>query len=413
MDHDEEKDFIRSFTNFKYKPLYNLLCKQIEKENIRLTLTEKFLVFASFYKTYYEHISSINKSTEREIIFSNFPIIFSVAENIQIFYKKLYKNYFREVYFIESKYFKNIQKILKSNNVKFNYFDYQDQYDNRLTIIYFDIEKENAVFITDLFRKYVSKFNNFTIIYSLDTSIIYKKQKIYWIPAITPVNGIINLDLNKRIAEYNHSFREDLNNIYRSSWEANFARILKYFNIDFKYEELILKLNESWYIPDFIIKDTIVEIKGFWDRRSLDKLLQFTRLYSSYKLLLLDADIYYFLDKYFSDKIIFWEKNKLCLHSTIINIDKMDLSLNLQTNEKLFFKIYNKKDVILENCTGEKVGKLTAEWSLVYQNKINLGLSFSITILSIEDLTFKIKIKPETKHHFDYNKFIKVIKGGL
>ena len=72
MEHDEEKDFIRSFTNFKYMPLYSLLCKQIEKENIRLTLTEKFLVFRVFIK----HIMNIALQSISQLRGKLFLIIF-------------------------------------------------------------------------------------------------------------------------------------------------------------------------------------------------------------------------------------------------------------------------------------------------------------------------------------------------
>ena len=63
-------------------------------------------------------------------------------------------------------------------------------------------------------------------------------------------------------------FRKDINLYVRSTWEANFARILLYLNIEFEYENNVfyfnIENNSHSYRPDFFIKrkNMYYEIKG-------------------------------------------------------------------------------------------------------------------------------------------------------
>src|SRR3990167_3875993 len=49
--------------------------------------------------------------------------------------------------------------------------------------------------------------------------------------------------------------REDLNQYFRSNWEANYARILNLENKVWKYEVKTFQLSEGSYTPDFWIED--------------------------------------------------------------------------------------------------------------------------------------------------------------
>ena len=101
---------------------------------------------------------------------------------------------------------------------------------------------------------------------------------------------------------FKKGFRSDLNRGFRSAWEANFARVLNYLNINYDYENqrAAFKLtgkegNEKYkfasaiYLPDFILEDgTIIEIKGEINYRSLANIALFRELYpEQYKKLLL------------------------------------------------------------------------------------------------------------------------------
>lgn len=65
---------------------------------------------------------------------------------------------------------------------------------------------------------------------------------------------------------FKSGFREDLGHYVRSSWEANFARVLKFLKINYEYEKQTFLLKDgTTYTPDFYIpnKKTFYEIKGW------------------------------------------------------------------------------------------------------------------------------------------------------
>lgn len=74
--------------------------------------------------------------------------------------------------------------------------------------------------------------------------------------------------------------REDLGQYFRSTWEANFARILNYQGKEWQYEPATFTLGENIsYTPDFLVDGIFYEIKGWWDSRSVKKLLLFREKY--------------------------------------------------------------------------------------------------------------------------------------
>jgi len=91
----------------------------------------------------------------------------------------------------------------------------------------------------------------------------------------------MSLSAAKRVREgrlRNHrgrgGFREDLGFYVRSTWEANFARILKLQGKDFEYESESFTLSDgTTYTPDFKVDGIFYEIKGYMTdsaRRKLD-----------------------------------------------------------------------------------------------------------------------------------------------
>lgn len=129
--------------------------------------------------------------------------------------------------------------------------------------------------------------------------------------------------------------RDDLGDeIYRSAWEGNFARILVSFGIGFEYEPKTfyfpLKRGAIAYTPDFYLTKTkeYVELKGWLDPKSATKLTRFKKYYprefadmtfviSKYskaakelheKLEFKDLVFYEDLDKIYSPLIPNWEK---------------------------------------------------------------------------------------------------------
>jgi DNA polymerase III alpha subunit/intein/homing endonuclease len=65
-------------------------------------------------------------------------------------------------------------------------------------------------------------------------------------------------------------FRKDLGHFVRSSWEADYCRVLNYHGIEYKYEPETFDLGEVSYTPDFYLprEDRYVEIKGWMTEKS-------------------------------------------------------------------------------------------------------------------------------------------------
>jgi len=109
-------------------------------------------------------------------------------------------------------------------------------------------------------------------------------------------------------------FREDLGHFVRSSWEANFARLLKFLNRDYKYEPrrfvfVLSSGEETSYLPDFYIVDLnrFVEIKGFWREGHREKLRQFLSAHPEIELDVVGANEYALLEEKFSKLVPNWE----------------------------------------------------------------------------------------------------------
>ena len=72
---------------------------------------------------------------------------------------------------------------------------------------------------------------------------------------------------------------------FRSNWEANFARILNAYQIQFEFEPKVftfpIKRGTKGYTPDFYFPktDEWVEIKGYLDDKSKIKIKRFKRYY--------------------------------------------------------------------------------------------------------------------------------------
>lgn len=82
-------------------------------------------------------------------------------------------------------------------------------------------------------------------------------------------------------------YRKDIDLNVRSSWEANFVRVLKIYKIDFEFEPTVfpfpIKRGTKAYTPDFLLtrNNEWIEIKGFLDDKSKIKLKRFKRYFPS------------------------------------------------------------------------------------------------------------------------------------
>ena len=94
---------------------------------------------------------------------------------------------------------------------------------------------------------------------------------------------------------YKAFFRKDLNCYFRSSWEANYARILNFEKEKWVYEKDHFELsNETTYTPDFYLNNMnlYIEVKGYWRDDAKEKFLLFKKEYSKLKIKLIEEEQY-------------------------------------------------------------------------------------------------------------------------
>ena len=111
-------------------------------------------------------------------------------------------------------------------------------------------------------------------------------------------------------------YRNDLNQYFRSAWEANIARLLNHFNIIWKYEIKRFNFDKEVsgvisYQPDFYLPqyDIWIEVKGWMDAKSIKRLELFEKYFPCEykKLFLIDEKVYNDLNKIYASSIKNWE----------------------------------------------------------------------------------------------------------
>ena len=77
---------------------------------------------------------------------------------------------------------------------------------------------------------------------------------------------------NVNFGSKNDGHREDLGHFVRSTWEANFARVLNYLIIKYQYEPKRFQTPYGSYCPDFYIPkwNLYIEVKG-WEKNDLQR----------------------------------------------------------------------------------------------------------------------------------------------
>lgn len=194
----------------------------------------------------------------------------------------------------------------------------------------------------------------------------------------------------------NVGFRKDLGIVFRSTWEANFARILNYLNINWKYESEWFDLKSDYftgsYCPDFILDDNvIIEVKGFWDSYSRKKVKCFKANFKQYRLLTLDSDIMNSLCKLYSDKIENWEECDIANSSHKIHMVGINIPSRKKYNQLLqvgdSVKLVREKDNIYDGnaikvLDNDKnmLGYISAEWSSIFSDKMDIGIEYDATV---------------------------------
>lgn len=223
---------------------------------------------------------------------------------------------------------------------------------------------------------------------------------------INDAKGEVKAYSYNRKKKANAGFRADLKRCFRSAWEANVARAFNLCGIEWEYEREIYDLTEDLsYLPDFFLKsDTIVEVKGFWNIKSRKKVQFFREKHPEIKLLLLDFDMYPTLNNMFKNVIPEWENgDKEEQKKQIIQIvgtkfyvspERMKtikigdmVSLQREPENK-----YDKNAILATTKDGNPIGHVSADWSFIYSQKMDMGMTYTGTVKAIEKSKIDVEI---------------------
>lgn len=238
-----------------------------------------------------------------------------------------------------------------------------------------------------------------------------------------------NIDkLEKYSEHFKQGYREDLQMEFRSSWEANIARLLNYLKIEYTFEKDMYKLNRDnikykfssgVYVPDFILKNgTILEVKGNYDLRSLCNLKLFTELYPNENLKVIDSDIYYLISKKYSDIIKNWEEKASVTSFTIpvvgINIkDRKSFVEKLNIDDALYLERelnndYDKNAIKVLDEDNNHIGYIPSDYAVIYAPKMDAGIKYTLKLKRKEDKKLEVFIKANNLEEIDITSIIEV-----
>jgi hypothetical protein len=209
-------------------------------------------------------------------------------------------------------------------------------------------------------------------------------------------------------------FREDLNAGFKSTWEANIARILNYQSVQWEYENAIRSFSTELgaYIPDFIVYREnivqIIEVKGRWDFRSVKKVTSALSQVKKEKIIIIDSDFYSLLDQKYKDVIPNWEKSSVVsgdleLPVVGITLGKRKSNVkNLKIRDSLKFvrepdNPYDPNAILVLTSDNEEIGFVAKDWASIFSFKIDHGFTYEVTVNGIEEKVVKIKVKTEEK----------------
>lgn len=224
--------------------------------------------------------------------------------------------------------------------------------------------------------------------------------------------GKLGINVHYRELEDNrkseHGFRLDLNGNYRSSWEANLARILNYLQVPFEFEkqgfDVEFDSRGYYYLPDFFLSDNkIIEVKGFWNTDSRNKVKAFSETHPEYELLIIDGDMYTTLSQMYAKQIPQWEFDNVHFTKETLPVvgitlpKRRDFVKKLQIGDKV--QLVREKDndydanaIKVLDSNNNHLGYIASAWAFIYASKMDVGMTFEAVVEKIEPKVLKIKV---------------------
>ena len=187
--------------------------------------------------------------------------------------------------------------------------------------------------------------------------------------------------------------REDLSGKFRTSWEANIARVLNYCGIHWQYEPQYFSLDlkninttiTPQYLPDFVLNDgTIIEVKQNWDKRNAEKMQIVMSQMNERKIVIIDSDYYRCIQNVFSDKIEEWEfedniRTTYQIHIVgITKPERKEFVRHLVQGDELFVELSKDNTLILvKDTSGNVIGNVSKSYASIFLPKILAGFQYS------------------------------------
>lgn len=201
-------------------------------------------------------------------------------------------------------------------------------------------------------------------------------------------------------------YRKDIKREVKSSWEANFIRVLNLWGFAWEYEKESIQLAHGYYIPDFTLrdkKDFVFEVKGWFDARSLKHISALKKEYPNKILKVIDNDIMYVLERVYGKDISGWEKGSYSKGEIIpvVGITRNNRTAvrdNLKDGDRLLLvreknNSYDRNAIKVCNEANEQLGYVSADWACVLAPKIDYGFIYTSNITSIDDKVIKVNIR--------------------
>lgn len=419
-----------SLTN-AYKDLKNEIDKQIQIGNLNCEEGKNIIFFAA--STYERYVNNGEHSNSIKICLQQNPVPMSVLDIIK-FQKSCSKQYF--IVFEKDK--KETQEIFLKFNISPAIFEIK--VDNALQIVFVFVEE----FTSQESYKNREEHIGHRIFHEIERHMIpldyffyswniTKKDDMFWGVDDGKINpsfiliGMRGKRENETDGRNNRSgYRKDIDFAFRSSWEANIARIFNHKHINWQYEKKNFFLQkdgkrieslEGAYLPDFFLDDnTIIEVKGFWQPISRNRAKFFTQQYPEYNYLIIDQDMYFNLKTKYKSIIPEWEEDGMTsVENEALQIVGLTVGMRKQT-----FKTLKVGDKVILQCDSQntydsnaimaltiakrEIGFISADWAVIYAPKIDMGMTFDAEITSIEPKVIHIKVKrnnPEIEIVYD------------
>lgn len=327
-----------------------------------------------------------------------------------------------EDYFIPNEQLNKIQNRLNLKDE--NIIDYLKLNKNEIDYIKKELGISNLEQYT-IIRNDLIIIKKFPIKYKSISKIKEKLKKIRLISYIYYIHSEYGYDFSTNFYIPNKDFAynmlpekmdnaiycKDLNMYVMSNWEANIIRILEFLNINYTYEKEEIKLKNGSYFPDITLDDgTVLEVKGFWDKRSLEKCYEYAKINSKYYII--DSDMYYNLQEIYAEKINNWvyssKKNQVNLVE-VVNINTKNRKKyieEIQKGDEVCLKLDKKNNKVVIrvlNIRGECIGNLSEKWANIYIPKIKLGMQFKSILESKNDKCLIIKVYKEKEDNIIYD----------